>query len=169
MAKLSAALIAVARASSPPEEPWTGAQTADSYLERLRAFQHDPSVPAATYTNGVTASFDPSSDGGGLGDVIGIVTREAQAAFTAGCRYHSPHVARGQLWRYAAVAARASLCTAADGWNCVFADGFAPLPTEDPAWSHVRADERMEVGPADVGATAQADRTNGVGQRRRTA
>ena len=126
--------------SASHEAAWSGEQAAAHYHERLVAFQLDEAIPAATYRGAGTASFDPSGDGGGIGDVMQIVAREAQEALSAGCRYRSPHVAHGAAWRYAATAARADLCTVGDGWRCLFGDGFAALPPSDPAWSRVPAD-----------------------------
>ena len=55
-------------------------------VTRLLAFQHDDTIPHGTFVDGSVASYDPSRDGGGLGDVLAIVSRQAQGALRAGCR-----------------------------------------------------------------------------------
>lgn len=102
-----------------------------SLLARLSSFQHDPSGQVANYSDGLTASFNPAADGGALGDVLNIISSQALDALGAGCRYHSPHAVG--TWRYATLAARANLCAATEGWNCIFLDSFPPLPENDLA------------------------------------
>ena len=118
------------------------ASNADSYQQRLHGFMADSAVVAALYDSGATVSFDPSSDGGGLGDVLQIVTRHTHLALNKGCRSYSPHVAHGERWRYAVLASDAGHCSVTDGWRCVFRDVLAPLPAPDAGWTTSQKDER---------------------------
>ena len=132
------------------------APASEEFQSRLARFQHDESLLVANFTTGMSASFDPSSDGGGLGDVLNIVVSQASSALSHGCRYHSPHVVRGSVWRYAAVAARAGLCTESDGWNCIFKDTFPPLPSDDAGWKTPQEDEMHTFAP-DLSASCKRD------------
>ena len=132
--------------------PFSGVAAADEYQRRLAAFQTDASISLAKYTSATYFFLIPSCDGGGLGDVLGLVAREAAAALEHGCRYTSPHTVAP--WRYAAVASRAGLCAVADGWRCVFADAYAPLPADHPDRLHNQADEKFPVGEAVCGDRA---------------
>ena len=149
---MTIALFALAAAAADDVSPFSGVAAADEYQRRLAAFQTDASISLAKYTSGHLASFDPSGDGGGLGDVLGLVAREAAAALAHGCRYTSPHTVAP--WRYATVASRAGLCAVADGWRCVFADAYAPLPADHPDRLHNQADEKFPVGEAVCGDRA---------------
>ena len=143
---------------------FSGSAAAESFQERLAAFHKNESVPLARYENGRVASFDPSSDGGGLGDVLQITAREAAAALVLGRRYSSPHCAG--TWRYAVVASRAGLCALADCWACIFVDTFPPLPAGHPDRSAVRDDRpgySISSGPDQHGADGEGgDATDGA-------
>ena len=110
--------------------------TATTAAPRLSAFFSDASIAFASYGSGTIASYDPSLDGGGLGDVLNIVGQQALSALLAGCRYHSPHVSMKTTWRYSKLLSRADLCMEQNGWACVFDDALPRLPAGDPGWKH---------------------------------
>ena len=98
----------------------------------ITAFLADSAIPIAAYGHGSPASYDPSLDGGALGDVLNIVSRQVVSALLAGCRTRSPHVpTSAKPWRYAAVLAQAKLCQASDGWACLFEDALPSEPGRD--------------------------------------
>ena len=132
---------------------FSGPSAALAYQLRLKHFQSDASVPLARYENGHLAHFDPSGDGGGMGDVLQITAKEVAAALALGQRYTSPHCAG--VWRYATVAARADLCTVNDGWKCVFEDILVPLHHDHRLSTRTGL---MSLGQAVVGVGAGRDK-----------
>ena len=78
-----------------------------------------------------------------------VVTRILTLSFSLSSARHGATVCGDvyrQPWRYAAVASRAGLCAVADGWRCVFADAYAPLP----------AAHRTTPGPIDYKVVYEA-------------
>ena len=156
-------------AAADDVSPFSGVAAADEYQRRLAAFQSDASISSEAHS--ATLLVRPGRQGGGLGDVLGLVAREAAAALDHGVgtrrrtRSHRGATRRSRR--------RASCAPVADGWRCVFADAYAPLPADHPDRLHNQADEKFPArrcaatAPASPRTASPARRPTTALRRRR--